>query len=192
MNARVQAVIETLADQRRRFERFSRSLSDEELQRRVPGSDWRLHDFIAHVVTLDGPYERWFAAIRGAARGPHRGSLEFDVDEFNAEAVAERRGRSVETLLAEAAQARAELLAELAQLNDEQLDTSVRFGGDRKRPPVEMTLERLLQGWAAHDAIHVADMLKALPERREDPEVRAWLDAPAIAPAIGAYQRAMG
>ena len=194
MVPRVQAVVDTIADQRRRFERFCRSLSDEELARPVPGSDWTVKDFISHVATLDGPYAGWFAALAGPGTpgGLHRGSLHFDVDEFNREAVAQRRGRSVEELLVEAAQARAALIAELMRLTDAQLDATSRFGGDRKRPPVHMSLARFLQGWTRHDAIHVADMLKALPERRAHPELHAWLQQPEIAASIGAYQQAMG
>ena len=104
----------------------------------------------------------------------------------------DRRGRGVEALLAEAAEARATVIAELARLTDAQLDTTIRFGGDRKRPPVHLPLAQFLPGWARHDAIHVADMLKALPERRDDPELRAWLTQPELAASIAAYQQAMG
>jgi hypothetical protein len=37
-----------------------------------------------------------------------------------------------------------------------------------------------LSGWAQHDPIHVADMLKALPERAADAELKAWLDSPFV------------
>ena len=37
-----------------------------------------------------------------------------------------------------------------------------------------------LFGLARHDNIHAADMLKALPERADDPELKAWLDDPAV------------
>ena len=193
MVPRVQAVVEILAEQRQRFARFCHSLADAELARPVPGSDWTVQDFISHVATLDGPYAGWFAALAGgAAPDLHRGSLDFDVDVFNRAAVAERRGRSVEALLAEAEQARAAVIVALARLTDAQLDTTIRFGGDRKRPPVYLPLAQFLVGWARHDAIHVADMLSALPERREAPELRAWLAQPALAASIRAYQQAMG
>lgn len=192
MVPRVQAVVDTITDQRRRFERLCRSLGDDELARLVPGSAWTVRDFISHVATLDGPYAGWFAALAGGvAPDLHRGSLHFDVDEFNREAVEAQRGRGVEETFAEAAQARAALIAELARLTDDQLDATIRFGGDSKRPPVHLSLERLLQGWTRHDAIHVADMLKALPERGEDRELRSWLQQPEIAASIGAYQRVM-
>lgn len=192
MVPRVQAVVDALEDQRLRFEGFCRSLRADELARPVPGSDWTVQDFISHVATLDGPYAGWFDALAGGeAPDRHRGSLDFHVDAFNRAAVEVRRGRTVEEILTEAVAARAAVMAALARLTDEQLDATIRFGGDRKRPPAHMPLAQLLHGWARHDAIHVADMLKALSERRETPEVRAWLERPALAASISAYQQAM-
>ena len=193
MTPRVQAVVDTITEERRRFERFCRSLSPEELARPVPGTAWTAKDFISHVATLDAPYAGWFTALAGdAVTGLHRGSLAFDVDEFNEAAVAAQRDRGVEEILQEAAQACAAVIAALERLDDAHLDATIRFGGDRKRPPAHLPLAQFLQGWARHDAIHVADMLKALPERRDDPEIVSWLQQPAMAAAIGSYQRAMG
>ena len=44
-----------------------------------------------------------------------------------------------------------------------------------------------MSGLARHDPIHVADMVKALPERAEEPEIKAWLDDT----VVKWYQRAM-
>lgn len=193
MVPRVQAVVDAVTKDRRRFERFCRSLTAGKLARPVPGSEWTVHDFISHVVTLDQAYAGWFAELAGmAVAGAHRGTVGFDVDEFNQHEVAERRGRSVEELLAEGAETRAAVIAELSRLTDDQLAGTIRFGGDRKRPPVHLPLADFLPGWARHDAIHVADMLKALPERRDDPELRAWLTEPELAASIARYQQAMG
>ena len=48
--------------------------------------------------------------------------------------------------------------------------------------------ELFLQGWARHDPIHVADMIKALPERAEDPQLKEWLDDS----VVKWYQQTMG
>ena len=56
-----------------------------------------------------------------------------------------------------------------------------------KREAVKLPLKLWLMGWAQHDPIHVADMLKALPERADDPALRAWIDNPFVA----GYQKAM-
>lgn len=193
MVPRVQAVIDTITAERQRFEGFCRSLSAEELAHPVPGCAWRVVDFVSHVVTLDLPYAGWMTALTGGVLTPlHRGSPAFDVDAYNAAAVAARQDRDVEALLQEGARERTALIAVLAPLTDAHLDAPIRFGGDGKRPPVTLPLARFLQGWTRHDAIHVADMLKALPERRADPTIRAWLHQPEIAAAVGSYQRVMG
>jgi hypothetical protein len=33
-----------------------------------------------------------------------------------------------------------------------------------------------LRAWVRHDPAHAIDMLRALPERREEAQVREWLD----------------
>jgi DinB superfamily len=192
MVPRVKAIIDSLTDDRARLERFARSLTEEELTRPVPGSIWKVKDFIAHVATLDAAYIGWFSALAGDADvGNHRGSSGFDVDHFNESAVAERRGRSLDDIFDEAVKVRARLITVMERFSDDNLDTTIRFGGDRKRPPVDLQLGQFLPGWARHDAIHVADMLKALPERRNDPEIVAWLGRPDLAASISAYQKAM-
>jgi len=192
MVQRVRAVVDGLTDARARLERFALSLTEEELSRAVPGSTWKVKDFIAHLATLDAAYIGWFTALAGGADpGDHRGSPGFDVDRFNESAVAERRGRSVDDMLGEAMSLRARLIAAMTRFSDANLDTTIRFGGDRKRPPVDLPLGQFLPGWARHDAIHVADMLKALPGRRHDPEIVAWLGRPEVAASISSYQKAM-
>ena len=49
------------------------------------------------------------------------------------------------------------------------------FPGDDKRSPAKIPLRVFLMGWSRHDPIHAADMLKALPERADDPETAAWV-----------------
>jgi hypothetical protein len=190
----VQATIERIAAERVRFERFCRGLSADELQRPVPGSSWLVKDFISHLATIDGPVGAWFSSIAdgrpsGSSEGEAAGT--WDVDRFNDARVAERRTRSLDEIFAEAARERAALVDVLRRFTAEQLAGAIHFGGDSKRPPAEIPLGRYLQGWSRHDAIHVADMLKALPERRTQPEVAAWLAEPEVSAVIGMYQRAM-
>src|SRR5215470_16166548 len=155
MVPRVRAIVDSLAGERARLERFARSLTEEELRRAVPGSSWRVKDFIAHLSTLDAAYIGWYATLAGDPDpGGHRGSPGFDVDRFNESAVAERRDRSVNDLLDEAVQLRGRLVGVVKRFSD--------------------------------------DMLKALPERRHDPELVAWLGRPDVASSISSYQKAMG
>ena len=75
---------------------------------------------------------------------------------------------------------------------DDKLDATIRFGGDRKRPPVDVPLGQFLAGWVRHDAIHVTDMFKAVPEGANDPEIVTWLNHPDVAALISSDQKAFG
>jgi len=182
MTPELRAVVEELDEHRRRFEQFCRSLSDEQLDRPVPPSTWLVRDFIAHLATIDGPVTEMLRTIReGRDPGVRDGDgNRFDVDGWNDRQVERRRSRSVEELLAEAAERRAVLKEQLTALTAENLASTMKFGGDSKRPPADIQLLRYLRGWCKHDPIHVADMLRALPEARI-PEVEQWLDDPVIA-----------
>ncbi len=194
MLPRVQETVDTIATERSRFERFCRSLGDDELLRPVPASSWLVKDFVSHLATIDGPIAAWFGSLGsgsgGAGPGGDSGEA-WDVDRYNAHEVEQRRDRSVDQILAEAAEQREALIAVMARLTDEQLDNTIHFGGDSKRPPSDIQFARYLQGWALHDALHVADMIKALPERRSDPTIIAWLAEPRVKTMIGYYQAAM-
>ena len=187
---RMQKTIDTITTERRRFEEFCRSLSEEELARPVPDSTWLVRDFIPHLGTLDTELIRWFdgvangvpdAAVRDADGRP------FELDDWNDSAVAQRREWTLDEIFDEAAGNREKLMITLERLTDEQTDAVYKFAGDSKRPPADVPLKLFLAGWAHHDAIHVADMLKALPERADDPDMRAWMNQPAIT----WYQNAM-
>ena len=192
MDPRLRATIQTLRTERRRFKRFCTGLSPEDLARSVPGSDWTVKDFVIHVATLDAAYRGWFEALAGGpAVAQHRGSPDFDVDAYNESAVAARRDLSLDAILAEGDEFRTAVVAALSRLGDHQLDASVRFGGDRKRPARTLSLVDLLRGWPRHDAIHVADILKAIPHSASAPEAVNWLHEPDVAAAVEGYRQAM-
>ncbi|GAB4326052.1 MAG: hypothetical protein Kow0010_08940 [Dehalococcoidia bacterium] len=196
MNNRIAAIIDEITVHRERFERWCRSLSEEELARPVPGSEWVVKDFISHLATIDQTVSRWFAAIAAGgdlntATGTPEGDR-FDIDRWNNEQVVRLRGATLDEIFAIAARTRAEVVSALAQFTDEALDASVHFGGDSKRPAREVVLGRYLAGWAKHDPIHVNDMIRALPERRGDAVVREWLDDPEVGGIARGYAAAMG
>jgi hypothetical protein len=168
---------------RTRFQAFCVSLSDEELERPVPNSTYRVKDFITHLATLDPELVRWFEAVRdGKTEQPSEteDGSPFDVDKFNDRVVAERRDWTLDQIFDEAETNRTALLEALQELDDEKIEQIVHFNGDNKRDPADVPFKLFLFGLARHDAIHVADMLKALPERAKDPELQAWLDDPTI------------
>jgi uncharacterized damage-inducible protein DinB len=179
----ISRIAQQFRDNRDRFEAFCRSLSDEELSRPVPDSDWTVKDFIAHLGTLDTELIRWFEAVReGTTDEPARSAdgSPFDVDNWNNAIVADRNEWSLDQIFDEAASNRERLLASLEKLDDAKIEQTVHFPGDNKRPPADVPFKLFLLGLARHDPIHVADMLKALPERADDAGLRAWLDDPAV------------
>lgn len=196
MNQRIAAIIDEITRHRERFERWCRSLSREELARPVPGSDWVVKDFISHLATIDQTVSRWFLAIAdggdlNTATATPQGER-FDIDRWNNEQAARLRSASLDEIFAEAARTRAEVVSALSRMTDEQLDATIHFAGDRKRPPRDVVFYRYLVGWAKHDPIHVNDMIRALPERRDDAIVREWLDDPEVGGVARGYAAAMG
>jgi hypothetical protein len=168
---------------RTRFQAFCMSLTDEELERPVPDSTYRVKDFITHLATLDPELVRWFEAVRdGKTEQPAMADdgSPFDVDKYNDRVVAERRDWTLDQIFDEAETNRKAMLEALQELDDEKIEQVVHFNGDNKRSPADVPFKLFLFGLARHDPIHVADMLKALPERAKDPELEAWLDDPTI------------
>ncbi len=180
---RMQKTIKTIEDERRRFEAFCRSLSEEELARPVPDSNWIVRDFIPHLGTLDTELTRWFEGVANGVPDAIERDADgrpFELDNANDSAVAKRREWTLDQVFEEAAANREKLIATLEKLTEEHTNTTTRMAGDGKRPPAEVPLKLFIAGWAHHDAVHVADMLKALPERADDPDMRAWMDHPAV------------
>jgi len=186
----VAGIIGSIRGHREKFERFCRSLSEEELSRPVPNSTWIVKDFVSHLGTLDPELARSFetaAAGRPEDAGRNADGTPFDLDAYNDARVAGRRDRPLERVLAEAARNRVALIETLERLTDEDIARLMHFQGDAKRSPAQLPLKAFLMGWSLHDPIHVADMLKALPERADDPELADWLSHP----VIQGYQQAM-
>ncbi len=186
----VQSIIQSIREHREKFERFCRSLSEEELGQPVPGSSWVVKDFVSHLATLDTEMARSFEAA--AAGHPeeasrHADGSPFDLDAFNDARVVELREWPLERILGEASRNRAALIETLERLRDEDIAQVMHFRGDAKRSPADLPLKVFLLGWARHDPIHAADMLKAMPERASDPELAAWIDDP----VVKGYQAAM-
>ena len=175
----VDGVIDAIVENRRRFKEFCYSLTAEQLDRPVPGSTWIVRDFAAHLDTLDPAMLPLFEGVAAgtpidAALG--EGGTPFDVDAFNDAEVASRRDWPLDRVFAEADANRERLIAALRTLTDEQIARPMHFGGDSKRAPADLPLQWFLVGWAQHDPIHVADMIKALPELANDAELKGWLD----------------
>ena len=168
-----------MASHRERLEAFARSLSEEEQERRVPNSDWRVKDFLIHLLTFDPEMVRWLEQVRAGDTGAPATTSDgepYDIDAWNNAQVAERRDWPLDRLLAEGTEGRKQFEDALRTLEDEHIDQVVDFPGDNKRDPAKVQFKLFLGGLGRHDPIHVADIIKALPERADDPEIKAWID----------------
>ncbi len=184
MNVRMTPLIETVRDHRDRFDRFALELRDDELQRPVPGSGWTVKDYITHIATIDLTVREWFRSmVEGTPAIPADPNAKpeeqpaFDIDAWNNKQVARRRDQPVETIIEEGRVLRDELLDIMAQFTDEVLDSEIPFPGDANRPAQDINFGAYLVSWATHEPAHALDMLRALPERQDNPELRRWLDS---------------
>lgn len=188
MTPDVESVLDELDGHRVRFTVLCRSLNDEELARPVPQSTWLVRDFIAHLATIDEPVMEMFRTIHeGGEPGmrSHDGER-FDVDSWNESRVQERRGLSVDALLLQAATVRTKLRSVLGTLTEADLDRTIKFAGDARRPAAAIPLRAYLRGWCKHDVMHALDMCRALPEK-VSPRMQEWFDDPIVA----MYQKQM-
>jgi|CXWL01.1.fsa_nt_gi hypothetical protein len=187
MGAATDKVIDQIIENRRKFEDFCFSLSVEELDRPVPESTWFVRDFAAHLATLDpGMAQLFEATVRNERMTAPDGGT-FDVDAHNEPLVVAHRTWTMAQVFEEGRTRRAALIELLRGITDEQTQHQMWFEADAKRAAGQIPFGLFLAGWAWHDPIHVADMLRGLPERAEDPAVRAWLDNP----FVKGYQGAM-
>jgi len=183
MHPDVAEVMQELDAHRARFIAFCRALTDEELERQVPQSEWLVRDFIAHLATIDRPVAAMFSTIQEGRQQGGGGEADrdrWDVDRFNQGKVEERRQRTIAEILTEAAAERVRLRKVLGALQEETLSRTLHFGGDARRSAAEIELRSYLRGWCKHDPMHAVDMLRALPERRT-PLIEQWIDDPVIA-----------
>jgi hypothetical protein len=190
MNETVAHVITAIEENRRKFEEFCCSLSEEQLARPVPDSTWIVKDFATHLATLDALFDEFVGVVERGGQmdmGRDAAGAPFNLDAWNDAQVAERRGWPIARIFEEAAVNRAALIASLGRLDEEQIGRPMHFT-DPKRGAADFPLKAFLVGWAQHDPIHAADMLKALPERAGDAGVKAWLENP----FVSGYQASMG
>ena len=189
MNPTVTQVLEVIVANRERFEAFCMSLTEEEQMRPVPGSTWVVKDFASHLATLDTFFTRHTSSLADGGQIDMTRDADgtaFDLDAWNDGQVAERRAWTMRRIFDGAATNRAALIEVLRSLSDEALDRTMHFS-DPKRGTGDFPLKLFLVGWAQHDPIHAADMLKALPTQAEDPEIKAWI----ANPFVSGYQKAM-
>lgn len=189
MNETVEQVIAVIRENRRRFEDFCFSLSEDQLLRPVPDSTWIVKDFASHLDTLDTTFLEFVGVVErggGIDMARDAAGAPFDLDAWNDAQVAERRAWSIAQIFEEAGQNRSKLIDAFGRLTEEQISRPMHFT-DPKRGAADFPLKAFLVGWAQHDPIHAADMLKALPEFASDTALKTWL----VNPFVSGYQTSM-
>lgn len=180
MNPRTQLVIDEFARHRTQFTTLCHSLSNDELAAVVPGSHWSVRDYIAHLCTIDGLIVPGFAAQVGQ-RAPMPEvpfPNPFDIDDWNESAVRARESASIDDLLSEANAHRERMVKAISEFTDAHLDAIIDYGGDRKTlnlPKSRVRFGGLLWGIAIHEPTHTRDIVRALPERANEPWIAEWL-----------------
>lgn len=180
MNPRTQLILDELARHRTQFEVFCRSLSTDELETAVPDTPWTVKDYIAHLSTVDGVIAAGFQRLSGGSFAPDMdipAGDPFDIDDWNAAAIEARKGRSVEELLSEASSHRANMVRAFEALDESHLDMEIPYGMRRASglPDAPVPLREILWAISLHDPTHTADILRALPQKSDEPLVREWL-----------------
>lgn len=169
MDVQLEPVVKETNENRATFEAFCISLKPEELTASIPGTTWRVKDYIAHLATIDLFVADWFEhqADGKPWRPTGDGGGAFNIDTWNEARIQERLDATVPELLAEAAGLRARLWAAVDRFSPEVLAAEFDFRGHN------ITFLRYMELWVAHDPAHTADMLPGIPERRG--EVEGWL-----------------
>jgi uncharacterized damage-inducible protein DinB len=166
---RVRQVIDRIANERERFVEFIRGVSQDQWRNTSPEGIWQARDYIAHLASIDPLITAWFRGLQRGEGWPDYGEGLFQIDDWNEEQILARRERTIAELLDEMAGSRAELIGALGDFNDDQLDQTIHFGGDRKRAPRDIPLHAYLQFWAFHDRWHTEDARRAIAGEEEQP-----------------------
>ncbi len=179
-NPRTSLFLDEFARHRVQFEHLCRALTPIELATAIPGSHWLVKDYVAHLCTIDGLIAPNFSRMVGlnAPLPDVPIPLPFDIDEWNDAAIIARREAGIEELLTEANTHRGRLAAAIERLSDEQLDSIIPYGGDRKSlglAPTKVRFGGLLWAIAIHEPTHTRDIVRALPALGEQAWVREWL-----------------
>jgi len=165
---RTQEIIDKVAAERQRFVEWVRSVPAESWGNCSTDGTWQARDYVAHLASIDPLLTAWFRSVQrgetGGAGGPG-----FSIDDWNEEAILDRRKRSIDELLEEMAGFRIELNAALAGFTDGHLDSVIHFGGDNKRAPRDIPLHLFLSFWLYHDRWHAEDARRAIAGEPEQP-----------------------
>ncbi len=127
-----------------------------QVQLYADGARWTVHEVLAHIVESEGSLLPLFRHISHGGEGVAKG---FDIDKYNAMAVAEIAETSAKELIADFEFRRAEMVKFAADLDDADLEKQGRhaFLG-------ESSLYEMLRLQYLHVNLHIRDIRTALEE----------------------------
>ena len=159
MDPRKPNIIEQLAKNRREVGAFFKSLSPEDLAQRVypesPG--WTVKQVLAHFITIERSMHWLFKNILSGGPGSPK---DFDIDRFNRSQPSKLDGHSLEELIIQFEDVRAETISIVDKMLEEDLDRTgwhVFHGND--------TLERFIRWAYEHVNLHTDDIRKVISTR---------------------------
>jgi hypothetical protein len=127
-----------------------------QVQLYADGACWTVHEVLAHIVESEGSLLRLFRHIAGGGDGVAKG---FDIDQYNAMAVAEMAAMPAADLIADFEVRRGKLIVFVRTLNNADLEKQGRhaFLG-------ETSLYEMLRLQYLHVNLHVRDIRKVMEE----------------------------
>jgi hypothetical protein len=158
---RAQDVVKRAAEERATFIEFIRGVPEDQWSNTAADGRWQARDYVAHLASIDPLITTWFRRVQSGG-DTSSGYGDFSIDDWNEEMILVRRDAPIDDLLDEMARNRDDLNAALADFTDDQLDSTIHFGGDSKRAPRDIQLHLYLQGWLFHDRWHTEDVRRAI------------------------------
>lgn len=167
MPGRQELILKRLQEEGQKVAAYFRRLRDEDYTQQVytTGPEWRVHDLLAHFVSV----ERTFVYYgRDVLRGGPGAPDDLVIDEFNATQVAGLKDAAPADLIRQFEAARSEIMDMVRGMRDADFDRIGRhpwFG----RVPLEHMLKLIYR----HNMLHERDVRKALETGQPVPHVDA-------------------
>ncbi len=148
----VEPIATQLRESRREIAEVARTIPEGAWSRPSPDPGWSYRDLLAHLAAGDWVCQTVLRAAVGGERFDM--TITTQLDDQNARVIEERKGRSVQELIAEVAaegEGTQELLGQLNEADEE-----------RRQEDAPMSLVEFLRFYPTHDRDHLAQLRTAL------------------------------
>ena len=148
----VKPIATQLRESRREIAEVARTIPEGAWSRPSPDPGWSYRDLLAHLAAGDWVCQTVLRAAVGGERFDM--TITTQLDDHNARVIEERKGRSVQELIAEVAaegEGTQELLGQLNEADEE-----------RRQEDAPMSLVEFLRFYPTHDRDHLAQLRTAL------------------------------